>query len=169
MDAPQPPPPPPAIPRPRNYDPYRQYIRRRHHRWQARPYRNGRHNLGTFRTYHDARRAVVKFFEGKLQPLPRFVRGAYADGRPCHCTDDAEGFVGEIRTKHVRWRSRVFPTREEAHAAAVEHLTALVTHVRDLLHPHAGRGQRLRLPPLTPGRLVDLSGQTDGQNTPGAQ
>ncbi len=122
-----------AIPtRPRNWDWEKQYIRKRHNRWQARPCRDGiRHNLGTFPSYHDARRAVVQFFEGKLQPLPRFVRPALADGRPCHSTDDAEGFVGELRGKRLRWRSSVFPTREEAHTATVEHLTALAAGPAD--------------------------------------
>jgi hypothetical protein len=122
------------LPRPRNYDFYKQYIRQRRNRYQARPYLRGvgRHYLGSFPTYHDARRAVVKFFRGELQALPPYVRAVFADGRLCAFAEDAEGYVGEIRTTLIQWRSPVCRTREEAHAAAVAHLRS---RIRSLGHP----------------------------------
>lgn len=124
------------LPRPRNYDFAKQYIRQRRNRYQARPYLRGvgRHYLGSFPTYHDARRAVLKFFRGEIQPLPPYVRAVFADGRLCAFAEDAEGYVGEIRTRLIQWRSRVYPTREEAHAAAVAHLRS---RIRPLAGPHA--------------------------------
>lgn len=160
---------PTPIPRPRNYDLYTQYIRRRRNRYQARPYLRGvgRQYLGSFPTYHDARRAVVKFFAGQLRPLPRFVRAVFADGRLCHNAADAEGFVGEVRTTLISFRSPIFLTREEAHAAAVAHLKAVnamlarirdanslndvIAQVQGMVRPHGDRPKAKRSPPPVAG------------------
>ena len=130
------------IPRPRNHDWEAQYIRRRRNRYQARPYLRGvgRMYLGSFPTYHDARRAVVKFFKGEVKPLPKYVRAVFADGRLCAFAEDAEGYVGEIRTSRIQFRSRIFATREEAHAAAVAHFKA--TRPRRQKSDPSGEGDR---------------------------
>ena len=154
---------PTPIPRPRNHDLYAQYIRRRYNRYQARPYLRGvgRQYLGSFDTYHDARRAVVKFFAGQLRPLPRFVKPVFADGRPCKFAADAEGFVGEIRTPLIHFRSPIFPTRELAHAAAVEHLNAMLSHIRDLADPtHGDRRKPKRGAAPTLAHLVAVAPAT---------
>lgn len=54
-----------------------EYVRRvSMNRWQARPIdaAGNRVNLGLFPTEWEARRAVRLFLEGKVRPLPKFVR-----------------------------------------------------------------------------------------------
>lgn len=47
--------------------------------------------------------------------------------------------MGEIRTRLIQWRSQVYPTREEAHAAAVAYLRS---RIRPLAGPHATHASR---------------------------
>lgn len=149
---------PRPIPRPRNHDWEAQYIRRRRNRYQARPYLRGvgRMYLGSFPTYHDARRAVVKFFKGEVEPLPKYVRAVFADGRQCAYACDAEGYVGEIRTSRIQFRSQVFTTREEAHAAAVAHLKATRPR-RQKAHPAGEGGRKGRFDPAEVESPADLA------------
>lgn len=135
------PPAPTPIPRPRNHDPYRQFIRQRSVRaFEARPYKGGtRHYLGRFRTYHDARRAVVKFFAGQLKPLPKFVRVATPDGSPATSGELAAGFIANVPViQLVRpFRSGLFDDPQAAGAAAAAHLADATAKLAKIIGPEA--------------------------------
>jgi hypothetical protein len=107
------------MPRPRDHKYDRQYVRRYKHRWQARPYRDGRrYNLGLFETYEAAWQAVCRFFR---QPIPPPGRPKFVFKSPL---SDPPRFYGKVRIKlpdgrPVYHRTPVFDT-EQAAAAAVE-------------------------------------------------
>lgn len=138
---PAPTPAPEPIPRPRNHDPYRQYIRQRSVRaFEARPYKGGvRHYLGRYRTYHDARRAVVKFFAGTLKPLPKWVRVATPEGEPATSGELSSGFIANVPViQLVRpFRSCLFDDPQAAGVAAAAHLAAETAKLAKIVGPEA--------------------------------
>lgn len=129
--------PPPQLPRPRNDDPFRQFVRERGPRsFEARPYRLGdRFFLGTFRTYHDARRAVYKFFAGELKPLPKFVRPCRPDGTPARSGDGADGYIADVPAILLihPFRSKPFDTPDAAGWAAQAHVASTTAKLAKII------------------------------------
>lgn len=92
------------------------YVRRvKGGRFQARPYdefERERHNLGLFPTRHAARQAILEFWWGQREAIPRFTkRIAYRDGRVA--------YLAEVVCGGKRERVGVFASREEAAAAVL--------------------------------------------------
>lgn len=108
-----------TMPRPRDHKYDRQYVRRIGHRWQARPYRDGRrYDLGLYETYEAAWQAVCRFFR---QPTPPPDRPKYVFRSPL---SDPPRYYGRVRLtlpdgRRVQYRTPVFDTQAEA-AAAVD-------------------------------------------------
>jgi hypothetical protein len=95
------------------------HIRYRGGRFQARPWRKGRHyHLGFFDTVWDARRAVYKFWQGSLSPVAPGTK-AYRTGKwtTTALRYAAYAVEGGRRVRLPGW----YDTREEAAEALRRH------------------------------------------------